>query len=513
MALSEIEKLERRYAENPQGLTFAPLAEVHRKNGDVTRALELLKPGLALHPDYTPASIVLGRCHLDLGDLSAAETAFTKVLALDGENVIALKALADIGERLHRFDDAERWLRQLLAVDRSNDEARDQLARVEMARTQTATASADPAAASATAAVPEPESPPVAEVSSEASADTSAEQTPSPPPLLFEPTPAPEFAEPSPLLMEDLELASLSSEDLEPPPEGLQVEEPPSIEEEVEPLSGLVGRDLDADTQLGEEFSVETSEDIVLRSEGGGEFQVPNASEELFARGRDFSPFEEEAPLRSASLAESEPEAPADVPLADVPPTEVPPVAVPPVEPELVVTETMAEVLLNQGHPSEALRVYRELDMRSTGDPRFREKIAELEAKTPPPARRAYSVEETQGRPVRAFLRDLLAARPPTLASAPPAQSIPTVAPAPPTAGAPTRPAAEALSLSSVFGEETTPSPPAVPAAGSQEAGEVSFDEFFSPPAAGGAPRASRAPDPKTDDLDQFHAWLQNLKR
>ena len=35
MALSEIEKLERRYAENPHGLTFAPLAEIHRKNGDV----------------------------------------------------------------------------------------------------------------------------------------------------------------------------------------------------------------------------------------------------------------------------------------------------------------------------------------------------------------------------------------------------------------------------------------------------------------------------------------------
>ena len=52
MALSEIEKLERRYAENPHGLTFAPLAEVHRKNGDVQRALELLKPGLQNHPDY-----------------------------------------------------------------------------------------------------------------------------------------------------------------------------------------------------------------------------------------------------------------------------------------------------------------------------------------------------------------------------------------------------------------------------------------------------------------------------
>src|SRR3954453_11882042 len=141
MALSEIEKLERRYAENPQGLTFAPLAEVHRKNGDVARALELLQSGLALHPDYIPASIVLGRCHLDLGDLPAAETAFGHVLELDGENVIALKALADITERQARFDEAERWLRTLLGIDRSNDDARDQLGRVETARRQAEEAS------------------------------------------------------------------------------------------------------------------------------------------------------------------------------------------------------------------------------------------------------------------------------------------------------------------------------------------------------------------------------------
>ena len=128
MALSEIEKLERRYAENPQGLTFAPLAEVHRKNGEVQRALDLLGPGLQIHPDYIPASIVLGRCHMDLGDVHAAEKAFLHVLALDGENVIALKALADISERLLKFDDAERWLNTLLIVDRSNDDAREQLA-------------------------------------------------------------------------------------------------------------------------------------------------------------------------------------------------------------------------------------------------------------------------------------------------------------------------------------------------------------------------------------------------
>ena len=150
MATSEIEKLERRYAENPHGLTFAPLAEVHRKNGDVARALELLTAGLELHPNYIPASIVLGRCHQDLGDLPSAEAAFAHVLRLDDENVIALKSLADINERLEHFGEAENWLRRLVSVDRSNEEARDQLRRLE-AKEKAAPVAPEPAAASAPA--------------------------------------------------------------------------------------------------------------------------------------------------------------------------------------------------------------------------------------------------------------------------------------------------------------------------------------------------------------------------
>src|SRR6476661_9712053 len=136
MATSEIDKLERRYAENPHGLTFAPLAEVHRKNGDVARALELLRIGLELHPNYIPASIVLGRCHQDLGDLPAAEAAFAHVLRLDDENVIALKSLADMNERQGRLEEAERWLHRLVSVDRSNDDARQQLERIEAAQAE-----------------------------------------------------------------------------------------------------------------------------------------------------------------------------------------------------------------------------------------------------------------------------------------------------------------------------------------------------------------------------------------
>ena len=82
--------------------------------------------------------------------------------------------------------------------------------------------------------------------------------------------------------------------------------------------------------------------------------------------------------------------------------------------------------------------------------------------------------------------------------------------------GAPTRPAHDSLSLSSVFGEESTPTPPAVPAPGAASPSGVSYDEFFGPAGASAGSSASRAPrtsDAKSDDLDQFHTWLQNLKR
>ncbi len=131
---SEIEKLERRWRENPKGTVFAPYAEVLRKNGDHPLAREVLRQGLELHPDHIPGNIVLGRCCLDLGEDGPAEAAFTHVLELDSENVIALKALADITERQGRLMEASRWLGRLVSVDPSNDEARDQLARVDGAR-------------------------------------------------------------------------------------------------------------------------------------------------------------------------------------------------------------------------------------------------------------------------------------------------------------------------------------------------------------------------------------------
>ena len=178
-----------------------------------------------------------------------------------------------------------------------------------------------------------------------------------------------------------------------------------------------------------------------------------------------------------------------------------------PPEPEPVVTETMAEVLLQQGHAAEALGVYRELASRS-GDPRLQQRVADLESGQAPPPVTKYSAADTGGRSVGDSLREILAARLPTRAAAPPVRQASPAG----SEGAPTRPAADSLTLSSVFGEETPSAPPAVPS-GPAERERVSFDDFYGTSGPTQAPRGPRAAEPKGDDLDEFHTWLQNLKR
>jgi hypothetical protein len=243
-----------------------------------------------------------------------------------------------------------------------------------------------------------------------------------------------------------------------------------------------VGRDVDqADDS---EWAVETSEDIVLRSSGGGEFQVPDASQELFAsrQMREPSPFGGESrPIDEARPA----------------PAEEPP-------PRFVELSALAEP---------APEAKPEPEPRPEPEPEIAAPAPVAEAKPEaPPARPRFAAADTHGESVASFLGKLLGARlsgvenlaAPSAPAPPPAEAD--------TAAAPTRPAADALSLSSVFGEEPTTLPPVVPVPGAP-AGAVSFDEFYSPSGPATGARNPRGPDNKNDDLDQFHAWLQNLKR
>jgi hypothetical protein len=106
-----------------------------------------------------------------------------------------------------------------------------------------------------------------------------------------------------PIAIDDLDPSALK--DFPEEPAGVELEpssgmfdEPARPADSVEPIDGLVGREVDV-VEEADEFRVETSEDIVLRSSGGNEFQVPDASQELFAGSSmgERTPFEENAPL------------------------------------------------------------------------------------------------------------------------------------------------------------------------------------------------------------------------
>jgi tetratricopeptide (TPR) repeat protein len=127
---SEIEKLERKHGEHPEGRFFAPLADAYRKSGELEAAERVLRDGLQLHPEYLSAHVVLGRVLVEREDLDAAAEEFRHVLSLDSQNLIALRMLGEIADRSGDAAAAEGWYRALLAADPMNEEARRGLERI-----------------------------------------------------------------------------------------------------------------------------------------------------------------------------------------------------------------------------------------------------------------------------------------------------------------------------------------------------------------------------------------------
>jgi hypothetical protein len=125
-------------------------------------------------------------------------------------------------------------------------------------------------------------------------------------------------------------------------------------------------------------------------------------------------------------------------------------------------------------------------------EPPFEAPKAASETGKATPEAAPYAARDTKGQSVAAFFRTMLAARPPESDS-------------------PTRPVQEGLSLNPGKDLER----PAAPLGGEgsevRSEGLVSFDDFFGSKSeeAGG----EKGGEPRKDDLDQFHTWLQNLKR
>ncbi|MFN2570589.1 MAG: tetratricopeptide repeat protein, partial [Gemmatimonadales bacterium] len=445
---SEIDKLEARFNDNPKGRNFAPLADAYRKAGLIDNAIVLCQNGVQLHPDYVSAYIVYARCLVDKKDDAAALGVFKKVLELDGENIIALKGLAELAQRNGKHDEEVEWLSRLLNADPMNGDAAEALAR----------------AKGKAAAAPKP----VEAVSTEA-----------PTAAMTKPDFAVEHEEPA-----DTTLAAKPSSDVE------NFENPISFNPNAHAAAKADGLEVQEGVELNSQQIEQVEIEGLARTqyEGSGMYKLDGPAPEGAAPELEDGLPQVDLPLimPDDEMASPHPPAPRAPPMPPVPPPSRVPAAVALSDDdgaadtatlsqaEPVLTETMAELYLKQGHQQDALRVYQALLAQKPHDAKLRNKVEQLS----PGGRKGSGVS------AQAFLKGIWAGRAtsqPETASPPPEQS--TLAAAfdaagPPPPGEPSHPAHDHISLDSVFGDEamrrTSASQGAAPEnAGGAESGQT----------------------------------------
>jgi tetratricopeptide (TPR) repeat protein len=319
-----IEDLLRQFSENPRRV-FARLANELRKSGDYDRAIEICRAQIPHQPGYISGHIVLGQSLYDSGRLEEARQSFETALNLDPENLIALRHLGDIARQHGENDVARGWYRRLLEVDPQNDEVTAQL-------------DAMGGSGSGAQAAVEPDAqdqPGFSEGFAPPIELESLGATPAGPEIEIEeyrvqaaekPKPSDAVAEHEPLEIETADAAA-------PQPGGEKAF--PELEQSVE-VSGLVREDdtrAAAQSMFGDAIGEKTS--------GDEQSEEPRDAVDAY------------------------------YPMLDVQATSPAPGA--------FVTETMAELYLQQGYTQEALDIYRQLAAQNPADDTLRERVRQLE--------------------------------------------------------------------------------------------------------------------------------------
>src|SRR5689334_21916384 len=118
---ARLDELKKKFDENPRRY-FAPLANEHRKSGDLDQAIALCRTHLPQQPGHISGHIVLAQALFEAGSLDESRDIFHTALGLDPENLIALRYLGDIAKESSDLETARSWYQRVLEVDPRNDE-------------------------------------------------------------------------------------------------------------------------------------------------------------------------------------------------------------------------------------------------------------------------------------------------------------------------------------------------------------------------------------------------------
>ncbi|MCC6430828.1 MAG: tetratricopeptide repeat protein [Gemmatimonadaceae bacterium] len=140
---ARIDELRKKFEENPRRY-FAPLANEYRKSGDLEQAIALCREHLPKQPGHMSGYIVFGQALYEAGEMGEARTVFEQALALDPENLIALRHLGDIARASGDAPGARRWYERVLDADPRNDDIAAQLATLATGQTPVSVPSVAP---------------------------------------------------------------------------------------------------------------------------------------------------------------------------------------------------------------------------------------------------------------------------------------------------------------------------------------------------------------------------------
>ena len=126
----EIERLSEKLAKDPNSLVFAYLADAYRRSNLVDEAIDIVKRGLLLHPQYSSAHIVLGCCYRDKRMYELAKEEFEKVLERDPQNLKVLRLSGDLLSSIGRKEEGMEKYRTLLEINPFNKEVKEILERL-----------------------------------------------------------------------------------------------------------------------------------------------------------------------------------------------------------------------------------------------------------------------------------------------------------------------------------------------------------------------------------------------
>ena len=113
MGEQDIQKYEQMLAQDPNSRAFAPLAEAHRKAGNLDQAVRIAEAGLKIHPEYSGGMVVLGRALYEKKELEKASEVLKKAVLENPESYLGQKFL---GEALLDKGDVQGALQALEAA-------------------------------------------------------------------------------------------------------------------------------------------------------------------------------------------------------------------------------------------------------------------------------------------------------------------------------------------------------------------------------------------------------------